>query len=271
MSKFITVEVAGNREIRQENRKLRRKLRKRRRNERLNRRQDRLQNKLKDDSPRGRRAARRQGGRATPEPAPSPRHTRPQRPPRRASEPETWDEPAEEVEEVEEVEDEPVRPRRRLFRRAPVEDEELEDESLEDEEFEDEEFGGLPAKGARVDLASIQNGLPIQGSLKVGKLRVLAPRGERGLVLPLGSNVYLVSHWPQADMKAHGTQTLGQVMLEVAKARLLASAKVGDEVGILPLALLLLKQRQNVQAAQQLQPPAPVPTVAGACNCQRRW
>lgn len=261
---MITVSVAGNREIRQENRKLRRKLRRKRRNERLSRRQDRLQRKLKDsnDSPRGKGAARRERGRAAPAPAPSPRHIRPPR--RSAEEAEAWDEEVEEVEEVEQP-----RLRRRLFRRAPVEHED--EEIFEYEEDDEEEVGALPGKGARLNLSSLEHGLPIQNSLKVGRLRVMAPMGDRGLVLPLGGNTYLVSHWPRAQVQAHGTQALGRVMLEVARAKLAGAQVGGDEVGVLPLALMILRQRQ---LAQQAQPPAqpvqPAIAVAGTCACQRR-
>lgn len=266
---MITVSVAGNREIRQENRKLHRKLRRKRRNERLNRRQDRLQRKLKDstDSPRGKGAARRERGRAAPAPAPSPRHIRPPR--RSAEEAEAWDEEVEEVEQP--------RPRRRPLRRfreeAPEEAPEELDEELDeglDEEL-DEEVGALPSKGARLNLSSLEHGLPVQNSLKVGRLRVVAPIGDRGLVLPLGGNTYLVSHWPRAQVQAHGTQALGRVMLEMARAKLAGAQVGGDEVGVLPLALMILRQRQ---LAQQAQPPAqpvqPAIAVAGTCACQRR-
>ena len=148
---------------------------------------------------------------------------------------------------------------------------------------EDEGVGDLRARGRAVvdkarDKARSLTPNRMGKALKVGELEVRAPRGERGLVFPLGPNVYLVSHWPDQLVAEQGVQTLGAATLTLARQALAPRSGVGDEVGILgPLAVVLAKKAIEIRAANKAKEEAkaaqtlaaPASAVAG-CGCQRR-
>lgn len=146
----------------------------------------------------------------------------------------------------------------------PFDEEELE-EPFDEEPF-DETVAG--AKGVKLPKVSTPRArLKRGGEVQVGPLRVCAPYGERGLVLPLADRVYLVSHWPSAFVAQHGEQHLGKVMVDAARLRL-GGASVGG-VGFLPLAVLLVQQGLKAAKASAAKPAAPVTTGAD-CACRRR-
>lgn len=266
---MIPVNVVGGaaaRELRQENRRLRRKNRKGRRIDRLEEKQDRLRAERRDVK-KARKGRRKPAGReAKPSrassPAPSPSRQPPMRGPRGPGLPgplarrRTWDEeapgPAPE---------------------APVE-EEIEEEEPDSWE-EDEEVGDLRA-GARKVKDRLRAALPSRMGepLAVGDLEVRAPRGERGLVIPLGPNVFLMSAWPDELVAEQGVPALANASIELARQAMgPAPARVGDAVGVLgPLAVMLAKKAIEIRAAKKLQeasaPASPAAAVAG-CRCQR--
>lgn len=152
-------------------------------------------------------------------------------------------------------------------------DDDAEVDPFLDEDEDEEQLGGVRDVVRRTVDRARQRVAP--RALTVGALRVVAPAGERGLVLPIANHVYLVSHWPASYVAKMGERHLGRVMVDAARLRLGAGSQVGG-VGFLPLAVLLVQQAAKAAKAGKAAnaapaaPAVPAATTGRDCGCGRR-